>query len=566
MHRIDNQMLKIYKESTKKDSIEGKRVSPEEVRDLILRAQEMNESSSGSCFSSSTGRGDKNLKRLVKNHKDDFSHESRTMIKNYFKNGQLPHLDAPHHSGRFSGNNSPIVIPLNPQQPAAASGMFMPPRPSHPTPTPAAVAVLPLPNPGSVHVPALSLPNPGSVHVPALSSPNPNHPAYVPVLPVLPNSGSSVGASPSLVSSNPSHSSVAPVAPNPGLAGSGSGIARPVPGNGPVVVPPSSPNVIPAPNTPPRPEAPVVDSPDLSAGSGIEGPKGKEILKWKAVHPTSFYHWFPMQETKPGGDATNNLYAMNGALAKLDMLTGANSRQYEFDHNRKAVDAGKEFGWWGHCDKASTLACILEAPKHNVTMMTPDGKKVTLSKNDIQGLMVKVAPHLATQVDFKGERYNNERDDPNEPYPDVFLDALKGWAKEGLPFVMDIDPTKQVWNFPYDQATVYESSKAPKGFNAASLPQDGSVKFYHIEMAGTGFDAKARTYECYVQRDAQGKTMKSGWIKTPNTHNNPDFMWRPHPVGDLRDEAMWVPRGKSSNPEVDAQIKKVFEIYWASMA
>ncbi len=148
MDRIDTQMLKIYKESTKKDSIDGKKVSPEEARDLILRAEALNQNSSGSCFRSSS-RGTKNLKKLVKNHKDDFSHESRDLIKNYTKTGHLPRFDSSHSGnvGASSGvttvnagqpNFGPGTIPsrpnAGPQLPGAgliiASGSVVPNRPA----------------------------------------------------------------------------------------------------------------------------------------------------------------------------------------------------------------------------------------------------------------------------------------------------------------------------------------------------------------------------------------------------------------------------------------------------
>jgi len=177
--------------------------------------------------------------------------------------------------------------------------------------------------------------------------------------------------------------------------------------------------------------------------------------------------------------------------------------------------------------------------------------------------LVKVTPSLVNNVDFKGERYNSSRDNPGDPKPEVFLQVLEDWSKDGLPFVLDIDHREQVWNFPYDKAKVFESDQAPEGFSA-SLSGEGTTKYYHIEMSGTGFDNKARVYECYVQKNNAGSVISSGWIKTPSTHNNADFMWRPHPVGDLTNKANWQQRGKVSNPNVDPQV--VYDIYMRSIA
>ncbi len=305
-----------------------------------------------------------------------------------------------------------------------------------------------------------------------------------------------------------------------------------------------------------RPSTPTTPSTPVGGGNvGTVGPHGTMILDFTATKPTWSCHWFPMQETRPGGDATNNLYAVNGPLDKLDAVTGGSARQYEYTHNRKAVDAGKEYGWWGHCNNASESACILQEPKHSVVMTARDGSQVKFTRNDIQGLLVKCSSSLVTKVDFKGERFNvASRDNPNDPLPAYFMQVMKEWASDGLPFVLDIDRGEQVWNFPYDSVKMYESDEGPAGSDAPS----GS-KFYHIEMQGSGYPEKARVYECWVAPDGS-----SGWIKTPNTHNNPDFMWRPHPVGDITDKSVWQLRGRPSNPEIDMQM--VYEIYMKSLS
>lgn len=83
-------------------------------------------------------------------------------------------------------------------------------------------------------------------------------------------------------------------------------------------------------------------------------------------------------------------------------------------------------------------------------------------------------------------------------------------------------------------------------------------------MSGTGFDKKKRVYEFYIQYNGDGSVKSSSWIKTANTHNNPDFMWRPHPVGDITNKATWQLRGKVSNPEVDPQF--IYDLYMESLA
>jgi len=348
----------------------------------------------------------------------------------------------------------------------------------------------------------------------------------------------------------------------PVVTPSAGGSSTPVVGG---ITPVVTPNAGVTPGVPTPVPTPVVPTtPNSSAGSGVVGAYGKEILNFRAAKSTWACHWWPLKETKIGGDPVNNLYADGGPLAKLDMITGGSAKEYEFQKNRKAFGSGKQFEWWGHCNNASEAACVLQAPKHNVEMTAASGAKVVFTKSDITGLLVKITPSLVNNVDFRGERYNNgAKDNPNDPKPELFMQTVQEWAQDGLPFVLDIDPKEQVWNFPYDKAKIFESDKAPQGFSG-NLPSDGSVKYYHIEMSGTGFDNKARTYECYVQRDGSGAVVSSGWIKTPNSHNNPDFMWRPHPVGDLMNKSSWQLRGKPSNPNVDPQV--IYDIYMKSLA
>lgn len=537
MSRIDSQMMGIYKESTRSSSMGGKTIAEQEAILLIKRAQEINESSGHSCFSSSSTKGNKYLMRLVKHNKEAFSDESRAMIKSYLKTGRMPEMVRPsmHHAGGG--------IHTRPSRPSISpgenmGGTMVDSHPSTPRPT-----SRPNANGGSVVV------NAGSGMPASSDRPSVNNGGRIVV---SDNPGAPRPGSMPPPANNPSSGIAAPGG-RPSVNDSGTG--APVNVGRPSVGTPSSPE---------RPNGGTVDG--IDGGSDpVVSPGVKEIMNFIAKKLTWGCHWFPMQETRPGGDPVNNLYAQGGPLDKLDMITGMKAREYEFAHNRKAVDAGKEYSWWGHCDKAATAACILAMPKHGVTMVAQNGEKVHFTKNDIQGLLVKAVPDLSIKVDFKGERFNNPaRDNPNDPAPEFFLEVMQEWAKDGMPFVLDIDPGVQVWNFPYDKAKVTESTTAPEGYDASALPQDGSVKYYHIDMSGTGFDEKARRYECFIQRDAGGKVVKSGWIKTPNTHNNPDFMWRPHPAGDIMNPNTWVSRGAGNNPQVD--LKTIFEIYQKSLA
>lgn len=294
-------------------------------------------------------------------------------------------------------------------------------------------------------------------------------------------------------------------------------------------------------------------------------PYSKVILYFEAKKPTWKCHWFPMQETKPGGDPLNNLFAIDGPLHKYDRLTGADSRTYEFTHNRKTKEQGKEYAWWGHCNNAAEAACVLAEPKQDVVLRDRSGGNIKFTINDIQGLLVKVIPHLIDKVDFKGNRFNGgRRDDPNDPKPELFLKAVQDWAKDTIPFVLDVESREEVWNYPYDKATIYESLKPPAHFNPLRIVGPGFIHYYQCRMSGTGYNDMQRIYEFYIKRDDWGNVLSSGWIKTPNDNDNPDFLWRPHAIGNLTAKENWRLRASNANnPLVDPQI--VYDIYMRSV-
>ena len=86
----------------------------------------------------------------------------------------------------------------------------------------------------------------------------------------------------------------------------------------------------------------------------------KKYRNFQAAKSTWPCHWWPLIETKMGGDPINNLYAEGGPLSKLDMVTGGSARDYEYQKNRKAFGSGKQYEWWGHCNNASEAACVLQ--------------------------------------------------------------------------------------------------------------------------------------------------------------------------------------------------------------
>lgn len=560
--KIDKQMMNDFKTYSQRSSDQGKQISEQEAMTLIRRAKTLNGTYTSSCFGSSENKGTNDLKSLVKQHGDRFSPESKAAINAFVTTGNLPRyqtapvgmdipvVNPPYNAG-VGGSSMPsngAAVPVfanGGMPPIIGSGGAAVRNPGIPSGSPSGVNF----NGGAINAGAGHAAS-GAMDTTRRDAPRAGRPRAD----SGPGSNGSISARPD--PRNPAHG---PAAGGAVLNPTG---PRPTPAT---PVAPTTPTTPTTPATPAAPSMPSTPPANIGGPTGVSTPHGTRTLDFKSQNSTWNCHWFPMQETRPGGDAMNNLYAKGGALYKLDLLTGKSSQQYEYAHHRKGIGEGRQYSWWGHCNDAAQSACILREPKRAVTMTARDGSKVTFDTNDIQGLLVKASSSLMSKVDFKGQRFNTaNRDDPNEPYPDMFIEVMTSWAKDGLPFVLDIDREGQVWNFPYDQVQIDESTRAPQGFDPSSLASNGAVTYYHIHMAGTGYPDKVRNYECFVQRDGSGKVLKSGWIKTPNTNNNPDFMWRPHPAANLYDRATWHLHDKPSNPEIDMQT--IYDIYMQSIA
>lgn len=322
----------------------------------------------------------------------------------------------------------------------------------------------------------------------------------------------------------------------------------------------------------------------IGRGSHPVAVQGTTIVDEHCAKQTWHCHWFPMRATRPynpntrpgqpgydelktGGDTQNNLYAKGGALDKYDQAfiqSGPESaRTHEILASGHYVPAGDtDKGWWGHCNNASEVACLLEAPKHNVEI-----NGVTFTPHDIAGLLCRISESLSAQTDFCGQRYNGPMDDANDPNPAQFLATMKQWSKEGLPFVLDITRTEQVWNYPYDSVRITEYNGVPviDGIKADSreVPAGGTVKYYRFELSGTDFPAQARDYMGFIHTSDTGE-VTARWVQWRGARDaeiNCDFAWRPHRK--FAEGEAW--RGTASgNPNIDAE--KVQILYEASLA
>ncbi|MDA0713257.1 MAG: hypothetical protein O2897_04640 [bacterium] len=333
-------------------------------------------------------------------------------------------------------------------------------------------------------------------------------------------------------------------------------------------LPPEMPDAPALPSTPSTPTEPAVVTPTspVAPVDTVDDVQEKLLGKWKCAKETWHCHWFPMKATRPGGDPINNLYARGGSLDLYDQAFGTVARKYESDHNSKPHDAGEEFSWWGFCNLASEAAAVLEQPIFEVAR-----NGITFSPDKMSGLLVKVVPSLVSNVSFSGERYNGPSDNLEDPKPAVFMtEVLQKWgykADNPKPMILDIDRATQVWNYPYDQGEVYESKTAPEGFDAATVPTTGTVKYYRVPLEGTGFAKQKREYNFWIQYSGDGRTeemLESDWIHGADEKISPDFAWQPHANGDLTKPEAWVTNERmQSNPHVLAE--EVYSMYMESI-
>lgn len=324
-------------------------------------------------------------------------------------------------------------------------------------------------------------------------------------------------------------------------------------------------------------------APGVIASSHPEAINGVKLLDFKADKKTWHCHWFPMRATEPydddlepgerdydelkaGGNHINNLYAKGGALDKYNQAFGLSGRksaraQEVLASGHYVAAEDKDKGWWGHCNNASEVACMLEQPQYDVTY-----RGVTFTPNDVAGLLCRISRCLTSGTDFMGDRYNRPGDDANDPNPAKFLAAMLKWSKDGKPFVLDVDRLTQVWNYPYDSVEITEYNGIPVingvKIDASEVPSGGQVKFYRFQLSGTGFPQQERDIVGFIHTDDEGK-VTAKWVKCGNADErfiNPDFAWRPHYKYDNGEK--WEGRAEG-NPYVSAA--KVQEIYERSL-
>jgi hypothetical protein len=266
---------------------------------------------------------------------------------------------------------------------------------------------------------------------------------------------------------------------------------------------------------------------------------------------------------KPGqleGAEVNNLFAAGGPLAKYDQAFGRRALAEELSIHVSDIE------WHGHCNRAAMVTSLLQEPKRDVTY-----NGVTFTPHEIKGLLCEVVTNLCTEEELRGFRFDgNPGDNQFDPSPHSFLkDILEPWTKpdQKQPIILDIDPRVEVWNFPFDSVKVTESEKAPEGF-AVNTPIGCKTKYYLCEMKGTGFPDQERNYQFWIQYDKNGAVVSQSYLPMKDMDDariNPDFGWRVHPKGDLRNAANWRTDPNVADTNHSILAEDVYKLYAASI-
>ncbi len=272
--------------------------------------------------------------------------------------------------------------------------------------------------------------------------------------------------------------------------------------------------------------------------------------------------WFPQREktlfddSQSNGMATLNKYDLVRKSRDPRLGSAAAFERQSYKPNSLA--------WEGLCDAWSIASIVMPEPKHSVTISINGWQKaVTFDVVDLKALMLKTYE----AVDDSGFKYYGQKftgDSNGWVFPDIFPDQFHRFLEIQLfqkkqAFIMDHDPSAEVWNVPVFKAnyTIDSIPGEPNSvfvrtwvFSAEQVTADKK------SSVGTREAIREYNYVLTGIRNSSGDLLvKSGyWTKGPtgvdSRRDHPDYLTTiPDPQRLIR---------KSWNPEID--IKLVDEI------
>jgi hypothetical protein len=261
----------------------------------------------------------------------------------------------------------------------------------------------------------------------------------------------------------------------------------------------------------------------------LPGLAAAEVEEGRARHTPWSGYWWPHHQG----------WMVSGPLTKYDLLTGKKTAPWESQHHPR----GGAAKWHGYCHGWAASAVLEREPTRPRTVAGPGGQGLTLSVGDQKGLLA--AAHTRDVANFHGQRYQGKPgDDFQDIYPDALWRCLKLYVKQqGLPLIIDVDPTPAVWNYPvYAYRVEYQrqgETDQYRGQMSLWLADDG-VRINHV-----GTKVMHRTYQ-FTFRMRRGNVVAGSaqWVGR-SVKDHPDFAWYPYVQ-------------RSENPELDyGQLRKM---------
>ena len=259
---------------------------------------------------------------------------------------------------------------------------------------------------------------------------------------------------------------------------------------------------------------------DATEAFGLATVSEGEFDAEASVRPWSGW-WYPQRGTILFQETEKGPAPLQKYDQWVERTQGVDSTAADFERQKfydpQAAD------WAGLCD-AWSAASILE-PEPVAPAGRIDGIRFTTG--DLKALVIKSYENVKDLRKF-GQRYNGERgDDYDDISPDQFHRVLQHELfEEGRPFIMDVNPGIEVWNFPVYKAHIQITADP---HDAHVMHVDAQLTtaspFVDPDYVGTFPVSREYTYDLYGIRQADGSfEVRAGKWTGHSMDDHPDFL------------------------------------------
>ncbi len=271
--------------------------------------------------------------------------------------------------------------------------------------------------------------------------------------------------------------------------------------------------------------------------------KGGINYRWNSARPTGFNLVSPTKDQAM--TMTTAELASLSPSEKWDLFNG----RYDYPLKKRiaAYASPSRPSWEGICDGWAGAALNHDEPAP-MTVANPDGIQIPFGSSDIKGILSwYYAREWAGGYAMMGRRCNGGLNmgtdrcthDMNAGAFHIVLANRLG--TEGISFIADIDRKSEVWNhMAYDfSSRIVSSNLSPRSTSAPGTVKVARVRTtvdyvwllrrntWEPVLGTSGQRTNSRTYEYYLDLNAQGRIIGGDWISS----QRPDFLWLERKVG-----------------------------------